>query len=123
MASLNFAGNSPAIESTNEFRNDTNVDANTVSRKKRTPEDQARHAAFIRKSSGRRRLIDPTTTEKDYSKAEIEFMQAMQEYKKASGRQFPTWSEVLEVLQTLGYRKPSANAELLIDAQGGQGGR
>ena len=26
----------------------------------------------------------------------------MQEYKKSSGRMFPTWSEVLEVLQKLG---------------------
>ena len=29
-------------------------------------------------------------------------MQAMQEYKQSSGRMFPTWSEVLEVLQGLG---------------------
>jgi hypothetical protein len=33
-------------------------------------------------------------------------MLAMQEYKKRSGRMFPTWSEVLEVLQALGYHKP-----------------
>ncbi|SIO08067.1 hypothetical protein SAMN05444166_2348 [Singulisphaera sp. GP187] len=39
---------------------------------------------------------------------ESEFMQAMQEYKKRSGRMFPTWSEVLEVLQSLGYRKIEA---------------
>lgn len=32
-------------------------------------------------------------------------MQAMQEYKRRSGRMFPTWSEVLEVLGSLGYRK------------------
>ena len=29
----------------------------------------------------------------------------MQEYKKSSGRMFPTWSEVLEVLRSLGYQK------------------
>jgi hypothetical protein len=34
-------------------------------------------------------------------------MQAMQEYKKRSGRMFPTWSEVLEVLRELGYEKPA----------------
>ena len=67
--------------------------------------DRARHASAIRQQSGRRRLIDPTTTERDYSAAEMEFMLAMQEYKKSSGRMFPTWSEVLEVLQTLGYEK------------------
>jgi hypothetical protein len=32
-------------------------------------------------------------------------MAAMQRYKESSGRMFPTWSEVLEVLQSLGYRK------------------
>ena len=36
---------------------------------------------------------------------EEDFMTAMQEYKKASGRMFPTWSEVLEVLRDLGYEK------------------
>ena len=66
---------------------------------------QASHAAAKRNQSGRRRLIDPTTTERDYSSAEIEFMLAMQEYKKSSGRMFPTWSEVLEVLHSLGYQK------------------
>ncbi len=34
-------------------------------------------------------------------------MMAMNDYKKRSGRMFPTWSEVLEVLRTLGYEKPS----------------
>ena len=37
--------------------------------------------------------------------AEQELMQAMQEYKESSGRMFPTWSEVLEVVQGLGYQK------------------
>ena len=35
----------------------------------------------------------------------MEFMLAMNEYKRRSGRMFPTWSEVLEVLQGLGYKK------------------
>ena len=66
---------------------------------------RASRAAAKRNQSGRRRLIDPTTTERDYSAAEMEFMLAMQEYKKSSGRMFPTWSEVLEVLHSLGYKK------------------
>jgi hypothetical protein len=32
-------------------------------------------------------------------------MLAMKDYKDRSGRMFPTWSEVLEVLQSLGYEK------------------
>ncbi|MFO1040573.1 MAG: hypothetical protein U0941_02255 [Planctomycetaceae bacterium] len=54
----------------------------------------------------RRRLIDPTTCERDYSGDEIEFMKAMDDYKRQSGRNFPTWSEVLEVVRSLGYTKP-----------------
>jgi hypothetical protein len=34
------------------------------------------------------------------------FAEAMQAYKQSSGRMFPTWSETLEVLRSLGYRKP-----------------
>jgi hypothetical protein len=67
---------------------------------------QALRAANARNSSGRRRFVDPTTCDRDYSLAEREFMQAMQDYKQSSGRMFPTWSEVLEVLRDLGYEKP-----------------
>jgi hypothetical protein len=53
----------------------------------------------------RRRQIDPTTCERDYSNEEVEFMHALDAYKRSSGRMFPTCSEVLEVLTKLGYRK------------------
>ena len=39
-------------------------------------------------------------------------MLAMNEYKRRSGRMFPTWSEVLEVLQGLGYEKVTPAEEL-----------
>jgi hypothetical protein len=41
--------------------------------------------------------------------AEVEFVTAMDEYKRRSGRMFPTWSEVLEVLTDLGYRRPECS--------------
>ncbi len=53
----------------------------------------------------RRRQIDPTTCERDYSDDEVGFMNAMDEYKRTSGRMFPTCSEVLEVIRGLGYVK------------------
>lgn len=65
----------------------------------------ATRAARARQASGRRRFVDPTTCERDYSEAEVEFMKAMNDYKHSSGRMFPTWSEVLEVLRGLGYEK------------------
>ncbi|MBL8851494.1 MAG: hypothetical protein JNG89_17555 [Planctomycetaceae bacterium] len=68
---------------------------------------QERRAADRRKTE-RRRQIDPTTCERDYQPEEVEFMRAMDDYKRRSGRQFPTWSEVLEVIRDLGYRKVAA---------------
>ena len=56
----------------------------------------------------RRRQVDPTTCERDYTDDEITFMKAMDQYKRANRRPFPTWSEVLEVLHALGYRKTEA---------------
>ncbi|HTN03841.1 MAG TPA: hypothetical protein VL132_18280 [Planctomycetaceae bacterium] len=61
-----------------------------------------------RRKVERRRMIDPTTCERDYSDDEIEFMKAMDDYKRKSGRAFPTWSEVLEVVRALGYNRPQA---------------
>ena len=62
------------------------------------------------KRTQRRRQIDPTTCERDYSTDEIEFMKALDDYKRASGRMFPTCSEILEVFKSLGYVK-AARAE------------
>ena len=50
----------------------------------------------------RRRQIDPTTCERDYTTEEVEFMNALEQYKRVNGRMFPTCSEVLEVV-----RRPS----------------
>lgn len=69
------------------------------------PEIVARREIIDRRRQDRRRQIDPTTCERDYSDGEIEFMRAMDDYKRKSGRPFPTWSEVLEVVMSLGYRK------------------
>jgi hypothetical protein len=52
-----------------------------------------------------RRRIDPTTCERDYAADEVEFMTALDRYKRTSGRQFPTCSEILEVVRSLGYAK------------------
>ena len=51
----------------------------------------------------RRRQIDPTTCEREYSDDEIQFMHALDAYKRTSGRMFPTCSEILEVIRDLGY--------------------
>ena len=65
-----------------------------------------------RRKAERRRQIDPTTCERDYSDNEVAFMKAMDDYKRKSGRMFPTWSEVLEVLHSLGYRRVAEPTDL-----------
>lgn len=35
----------------------------------------------------------------------LEFIRAMDDYRVRHGRPFPSWSEVLDVLRALGYRK------------------
>ena len=82
---------------------------------------QATRAAEARSLTGRRRLVAPTTCERDYTAAEMEFMQAMHEYKRKSGRMFPTWSEVLEVLQALGYEKAADPTGLFARGVGAGG--
>ncbi len=76
-------------------------------RRKKTAEDYSgpERRKSDRRKVERRRQIDPTTCERDYKPAEVEFMKAIDDYKRRSGRQVPTWSEVLEVLTDLGYRK------------------
>jgi len=38
----------------------------------------------------------------------LEFIQAIDDYKRANGRPFPSWSEVLEIIKTLGYERAEA---------------
>jgi hypothetical protein len=86
--------------------------AATDRRKRNIPVAYERRSGTERRHQGeRRRQVDPTTCERDYTDDEIIFMKAMDQYKRANRRPFPTWSEVLEVLHSLGYRRvaePSA---------------
>ncbi len=83
-------------------------------RKKKATIDANGSPINDRRKVKRRRQIDPTTCERDYSDPEIEFMRAMDDYKRASGRMFPTCSEILEVLSNLGYRQV-ADAQAVYD--------
>jgi hypothetical protein len=74
-------------------------------RKEAVPVAVERRKLERREKVSRRRQIDPTTCERDYTPAEVEFMNAMNDYKRSSGRMFPTCSEILEVVQALGYVK------------------
>lgn len=74
-------------------------------RKQSVPVAVERRTLERREKVNRRRQIDPTTCEREYSEAEVEFMNALELYKRKNGRMFPTCSEILEVIVSLGYRK------------------
>ena len=57
------------------------------------------------KASAKPRRSNPATGDRHYSLDEVEFMNALAEFKRASGRLFPSCSEILEVLRKLGYEK------------------
>jgi hypothetical protein len=83
-------------------------------RKKQIPVALERRSGKDRRDEKgeRRRQIDPTTCERDYTNDEIEFMKAMDQYKRDNRRPFPTWSEVLEVLRALGYRRTAEPSQM-----------
>jgi hypothetical protein len=74
-----------------------------------------------REKVNRRRQIDPTTCERDYSDCEVDFMNALDAYKRRSGRMFPTCSEVLEVIREMGYVQLSPAELAALKANRGKG--
>jgi hypothetical protein len=73
--------------------------------------EEGRPPVERRTKKERRRRIDPTTFEKQYTEDEIEFMNAMQRFKVQTGKDFPTYGEVLRVACSLGYRKMTIDLE------------
>ena len=85
-----------------------NTAAKVCFRDRLTPAERARKAGLAASKSDRTRGIDPATCDRDYMPAQVEFMMAIQAYKDRTGRLFPTWSEVLQVVESLGYTKSQA---------------
>lgn len=51
-------------------------------------------------------MAHAATSEREYSNEDMEFLRAIEAYKTRSGRQFPSWTEVLSVVREIGYVKP-----------------
>ena len=59
-----------------------------------------------RRGPGKRLTDDRKSAEEgQMSQEQFEFLMAIDEYKRKNTRPFPTWTEVLEVIKALGYRK------------------
>jgi len=73
----------------------------TTVKKRKKPAENPKPAVENPKS----RRSNPATSERHYTLDEVEFMNALAEFKRASGRLFPTCSEILNILHKLGYEK------------------
>ena len=59
-----------------------------------------------RRGPGRRRSDDRRSAEEgEMTDEQFEFLMAINEYKRVNRRPFPTWTEVLDVIKALGYRR------------------
>jgi len=107
----NVSGNDPAANSpqdrrTGKVRRESVVDRRSgLDRRNcppglKLPDMERRRGPGIRRPEERRSAEEgEMTTEK------FEFVLAVEEYKRANKKTFPTWTEVLEVIKLLGYHK------------------
>ncbi len=66
-----------------------------------------------RRGPGHRRTPERRDAEEGQMNDEqFEFLMAIDEYKRANQRPFPTWTEVLEVIRAIGYRKVAESQPL-----------
>ncbi len=73
-------------------------------RRKNTPD--RRLGLDRRRGPGRRRTDERKCAEEgEMTDEQFEFIMAVDQYKRENRRPFPTWTEVLEVIKALGYRK------------------
>lgn len=85
---------------------------------RRLLEDAAGTGLERRRSAGRR-LSDFTRSaeEGQMTREQFLFLMAIDAFKKSNERQFPTWTDVLEVIRLLGYRKTMPSELNLTNAE------
>ena len=82
-----------------------------VGRERRANRDR-RSGLDRRRGPGRRRGdIRRQAEEGEMSDELLEFVMAIDDYKRLNERPFPSWSEVFEIIQYLGYRKVAEQGE------------
>lgn len=87
-------------------------EADWVKGEKRSGQDRRRDVVDRRsglqrrRGPGRRRSECRRSAEEgELNEEQFEFVMAIDEYKRANNRPFPSWTEVLEVIKYMGYRK------------------
>ena len=73
---------------------------------RRASSNERRTGLERRRGPGRRRSDDRKAAEEgEMTGHQFEFVMAIQTYKKVNKRLYPTWTEILEIIHQLGYRK------------------
>ncbi len=76
-----------------------------------------------RRGPGRRLSEDRRSAEEGrMSEEQFEFLMAIEEYKRLNARPFPSWTEVLDVIKALGYRKTAEPSVIPAGAAGEEPG-
>jgi len=92
----------------NDRRQQTSAESGYTGEERRSATNERRAATGLerRRGPGCRRSDDRKSAEEGEMTAEqFEFCMAIQTYKKVNKKMYPTWTEVLEVVRQLGYRK------------------
>lgn len=98
-------------KATSSTKKSTKMSKETIPEHRRGEERRGsvvdRRLGLDRRRGPGRRLTDErkSAEEGQMSDEQFEFLMAIDEYKRKNTRPFPTWTEVLEVIKALGYRK------------------
>ena len=100
--------------------NYTGPERRTGRRDRRTSKER-RSGMDRRRGPGRRRgEVRKAAEEGEISGELLEFIMAIDEYKRINERPFPSWSEIFEIVQYLGYRKVAEQAKHINTASGAE---
>ncbi len=85
----------------------------------RRSSDRGSPTGLERRRGPGRRLSDFTKAaeEGELNKEQFLFVMAIEEFKRANAKQYPSWTDVLEVVRLLGYRKVQQTALKLRAAE------
>ncbi len=77
----------------------------------RRKEDNGTATGLERRRGAGRRLSDfsKAAEEGEMNQEQFLFLMAIEGFKKANGKMYPNWTDVLEVIRLLGYRKTMAS--------------
>lgn len=75
-----------------------------------------RRSCFDRRRGPGRRRTDyrRAAEEGSMNEEQLDFLKAMDEYKRVNNRPFPTWTEVLDIVLYLGYRRVAPIGEFKL---------